>query len=65
MREPFCGSRCRCCGRAWCPPGLLAFISSFDELVVALFLAGAGGDALPKKMFDNILMEIDPTIAAV
>ena len=44
--------------------GLLAFISSFDEVVVALFLAGARM-TLPKKMFDNILMEIDPTIAAV
>ncbi|MBS0549980.1 MAG: ABC transporter permease [Proteobacteria bacterium] len=43
---------------------LLAFISSFDELVVALFLAGPNM-TLPKKMFDNILMEIDPTIAAV
>jgi putative spermidine/putrescine transport system permease protein len=44
--------------------GLLAFISSFDEVVVALFLAGARM-TLPKKMFDNIRMEIDPTIAAV
>jgi len=44
--------------------GLLAFISSFDELVIALFLAGPNM-TLPKKMFDNILMEIDPTIAAV
>jgi ABC-type spermidine/putrescine transport system permease subunit II len=44
--------------------GLLAFITSFDELVVALFLAGPNM-TLPKKMFDNILMEIDPTIAAV
>jgi len=44
--------------------GLLSFISSFDELVVALFLAGPNM-TLPKKMFDNILMEIDPTIAAV
>lgn len=44
--------------------GLLAFISSFDELVVALFLAGPNM-TLPKKMFDNILLEIDPTIAAV
>ena len=31
---------------------------------MALFLAGANM-TLPKKMFDNILMEIDPTIAAV
>jgi ABC-type spermidine/putrescine transport system permease subunit II len=32
--------------------------------VVALFLAGPNM-TLPKKMFDNIMMEIDPTIAAV
>ena len=44
--------------------GFLAFISSFDELVVAMFLSGAAM-TLPKKMFDNIMMEIDPTIAAV
>jgi putative spermidine/putrescine transport system permease protein len=44
--------------------GLLAFITSFDEVVVALFLAGPNM-TLPKKMFDNILMEIDPTIASV
>ena len=44
--------------------GLLAFLSSFDEVVVALFLAGPNM-TLPKKMFDNIMMEIDPTIAAV
>ena len=44
--------------------GLLAFITSFDEVVVALFLSGPNM-TLPKKMFDNILMEIDPTIAAV
>ncbi len=43
---------------------LLAFITSFDELVVAMFLAGSRM-TLPKKMFDNIRMEIDPTIAAI
>ena len=42
----------------------LAFIASFDELVVAMFLGGSNM-TLPKKMFDNIMMEIDPTIAAV
>jgi putative spermidine/putrescine transport system permease protein len=41
-----------------------SFISSFDELVLAMFLSGASM-TLPKKMFDNIMMEIDPTIAAV
>jgi putative spermidine/putrescine transport system permease protein len=44
--------------------GFLAFISSFDELVIAMFLSGANM-TLPKKMFDNIRMEIDPTIAAI
>jgi putative spermidine/putrescine transport system permease protein len=43
---------------------ILAFVTSFDEVVVALFLAGSRM-TLPKKMFDNIRMEIDPTIAAV
>jgi ABC-type spermidine/putrescine transport system permease subunit II len=42
----------------------LAFISSFDELVIAMFLSGSNF-TLPKKMFDNIQMEVDPTVAAV
>lgn len=42
----------------------LAFVASFDELVVAMFLGGANM-TLPKKMFDNIMNAIDPTIAAV
>lgn len=42
----------------------LAFITSFDELVVAMFVSGANV-TLPKKMFDNILTEIEPTVAAV
>ncbi len=42
----------------------LAFIASFDELVIALFLAGSNF-TLPKKMFEAIVFEIDPTIAAI
>lgn len=42
----------------------LAFITSFDELIIAMFLAGSNS-TLPKKMFENIIMEIDPTISAV
>jgi len=42
----------------------LAFITSFDELVVAMFLAGADA-TLPKKMFESIMTAIDPTVAAV
>src|SRR5262249_44825432 len=44
--------------------GLFAFVISFDELVIALFLSGAEA-TLPKKMFENIPFAIDPTIAAV
>lgn len=42
----------------------LAFITSFDELIIALFLSGSNM-TLPKKMFENIISEIDPTISAV
>lgn len=42
----------------------LSFISSFDELVIAMFLGGSNW-TLPKKMFDNIQLEIEPTVAAV
>lgn len=42
----------------------LAFVSSFDELVIALFLGGVN-KTLPMKMFENIQMEIEPTVAAV
>jgi ABC-type spermidine/putrescine transport system permease subunit II len=42
----------------------IAFITSFDELVIAMFLSGSNM-TLPKMMFDNILYEIDPTIAAI
>ncbi len=42
----------------------LAFITSFDELVIAMFLGGTSV-TLPKKMFDNIQLEIEPTVAAV
>lgn len=44
---------------------LFAFITSFDEVVVALFLSGAGYRTLPVVMFEGIRFEIDPAIAAV
>jgi putative spermidine/putrescine transport system permease protein len=44
---------------------VLAFISSFDELVVALFVSGTSAVTLPRKMWESIRFEIDPTIAAV
>jgi ABC-type spermidine/putrescine transport system permease subunit II len=42
-----------------------AFLASFDELVIALFIAGTGARTLPKRMWEGIREEIDPTIAAV
>jgi len=44
--------------------GLFAFIASFDEIVIALFIAGPRF-TLPKKMFDTLRTEVDPSIAAV
>lgn len=44
---------------------LFAFISSFDELIVALFLSGGGAVTLPRRMWDDLRFQIDPTIAAV
>jgi putative spermidine/putrescine transport system permease protein len=44
---------------------LFAFITSFDELIVALFISGSGAVTLPRKMWDSLRQEIDPTIAAV
>jgi putative spermidine/putrescine transport system permease protein len=42
-----------------------AFITSFDELIVALFLSGSTAITLPRRMWDELRFEIDPTIAAV
>jgi putative spermidine/putrescine transport system permease protein len=44
---------------------LFAFIISFDEVVMALFLATYRSVTLPKHMWSVIRQEIDPTIAAV
>lgn len=44
---------------------LFAFISSFDEVVVSLFLSGGPTSTLPKRMFVALRDEVDPTIAAI
>jgi putative spermidine/putrescine transport system permease protein len=41
-----------------------AFLASFDELVIALFIAGTKAATLPKRMWEGILLEVDPTTAA-
>jgi putative spermidine/putrescine transport system permease protein len=44
---------------------LFAFVTSFDELIVALFVSGTTAVTLPRRMWEGIRFEIDPTIAAV
>jgi putative spermidine/putrescine transport system permease protein len=44
--------------------GLLAFLTSFDELIIALFLTSPRSTTLPKRMWDSVRFEIDPTNAA-
>jgi putative spermidine/putrescine transport system permease protein len=44
---------------------LFAFLHSFNEAVVALFIAGRDASTLPKKMFESIRLESDPVIAVV
>src|SRR5262249_43295632 len=44
---------------------LFAFVTSFDELVVALFVSSPTTETLPRRMWDGVRLEIDPTIAAV
>jgi putative spermidine/putrescine transport system permease protein len=45
--------------------GLFAFITSFDEVVVVLFLGSASQKTLPWQMFTGLREQISPTILAV
>jgi putative spermidine/putrescine transport system permease protein len=44
---------------------LFAFVTSFDEVVVALFMTGPAQRTLPRQMFDGIRENISPMITAV
>lgn len=44
---------------------LFAFLSSFDELIVPLLLAGATTFTLPVRIWNSVFMQVEPTIAAV
>lgn len=44
---------------------IFAFIASFDEVVIAVFLSGPHSTTLPKRMWDSVLLETDPTISAI
>ncbi|MGI9250187.1 MAG: ABC transporter permease [Pseudohongiellaceae bacterium] len=45
--------------------GLFAFATSFDEVVVVLFVGSAGQKTLPWQMFTGLREHISPTILAV
>lgn len=44
---------------------LFAFITSFDDLTVALFVSGGVTVTLPKQMWDDMILQLNPTLAAV
>ena len=44
---------------------LFAFATSFDEVVVTVFLVGPAQRTLPRQMFSGIRENLDPTIVAV
>jgi ABC-type spermidine/putrescine transport system permease subunit II len=44
---------------------VFAFVTSFDEVVIAIFISGSTAITLPRQMWDGVRTEIDPTIAAV
>lgn len=43
---------------------LFAFIHSFDEAVIAIFISGRDSATLPRQMFNSFQMEADPAISA-
>ncbi|WP_346779531.1 ABC transporter permease subunit [Burkholderia sp. Ac-20345] len=42
-----------------------AFMTSFDEVVVALFVSGGDNATLTRLMFEDIRDQLDPTITAI
>ncbi|MCC7273557.1 MAG: ABC transporter permease [Alphaproteobacteria bacterium] len=44
---------------------ILSFLTSFDEVIVALFVSGGANSTLTRSMFNALRDQIDPTIAAI
>ncbi|OIS93673.1 ABC transporter permease [Brucella cytisi] len=44
---------------------LFAFITSFDEVIVSIFVSSGANSTLTKRMFANIRDQVDPTVAAI
>ena len=45
--------------------GLFAFVASFDDIILSLFLTKLSAPTLPRQIWVNVQQIIDPTIAAV
>jgi putative spermidine/putrescine transport system permease protein len=43
---------------------IFAFLNSFEELTVALFIGGGLKVTLPRQMWDDITLQVTPTLAA-
>ena len=41
------------------------FVTSFDELTIALFVSAGAATTLPKQMWDDAILKVSPTLAAV
>ena len=44
---------------------VLAFLTSFDEIIVSLFVSGGPNSTLTRNMFNALRDQVDPTIAAI
>ncbi|MEM9222905.1 MAG: ABC transporter permease [Pseudomonadota bacterium] len=44
---------------------LFSFLTSFDELIIALFLSGIASETLPVRIWNSLRMNVEPVIAAV
>jgi putative spermidine/putrescine transport system permease protein len=44
---------------------VLAFLTSFDEVVIAMFISGGDNSTLTRNMFNALRDQVDPTIAAI
>lgn len=44
---------------------LFAFLASFDELIISLFLAGVKSETLPVRIWNSLHLQVEPVIAAV
>lgn len=44
---------------------ILSFLSSFDEVIISLFVSGGQNATLTREMFNALRDQIDPTIAAI